>query len=80
MTQEQLARLQLVSPLIDSGTLPMTVAARMLKISERQLRRYLGGFALTPRVPWNRIPEEVKQYVTSLKEEFSNYLQLPMDQ
>ena len=73
MTQEQLVRLQLVSPLIDSGTLPMTIAARMLNISERQLRRYLGGFALTPRVAWNHIPEEVKQYVTALKEENSNY-------
>lgn len=73
MTQEQLARLQLVAPLIDSGSLPITLAARMLEISDRQLRRYLGGFNLTPRIPWNRIPEEVKQYVVNLKEDFSNY-------
>ena len=49
------------------------MAARLLKMSDRQLRRYLAGAGVVTRQPWNRIPEEVSQYVIDLKREYSNY-------
>lgn len=73
MTQSQLVRLQSFLPLIRSGSLPSTLAARLLDISARQLRRYLQGEGLLPRVAWNRITEEMKQEVVSLKKENPNF-------
>ena len=69
MTQSQFVRLQSFLPLIRSGSLPATLAARLLDISSRQLRRYLQGQGLLPRVAWNRITEEIKQEVIALKQE-----------
>jgi len=73
MTQAQLVRLQSFLPLIHSGSLPATLAARLLDISARQLRRYLQGEGLLPRVAWNRITEEMKQEVITLKQENPNF-------
>lgn len=72
MTQSQLVRLQSFLPLIRSGSLPSNLAARLLDISGRQLRRYLQGEGLLPRVAWNRITEEMKQEVVALKKENPN--------
>lgn len=73
MTQHQFAHLQVILPLIRSGTLPLTLAGRMLKVSDRQLRRYLRGQGLILKLPWNRIPEEVRQYVKALKQDNPDY-------
>lgn len=73
MTQAQFVRLQSFLPLINSGTLPATLAARLLDISGRQLRRYLQGQGLLPRVAWNRITEEMKLEVISLKKDSPNF-------
>jgi putative transposase len=73
MTQSQLVRLQSFLPLIRSGTLPSTLAARVLDISSRQLRRYLQGQGLLPRVAWNRVTEDMKQEVIALKQEHANF-------
>jgi len=73
MTQSQLVRLQSFLPLIRSGALPSTLAARVLDISPRQLRRYLQGEGLLPRVAWNRVTEEMKQEAIALKQENPNF-------
>lgn len=73
MTQAQFVRLQSFLPLIRSGSLPATLAARTLNIGTRQLRRYLQGQGLLPRTAWNRIGEEITQHVMALKQEHSNF-------
>ena len=73
MTQSQFAHLQVVLPLVNSGTMPVSLAAQMLGLSPRQLRRYLDGQTRVPRIAWNQIPENIQEYVKSLKQENSEY-------
>jgi putative transposase len=73
MTQGQFVRLQSFLPLIRSGSLPATLAARLLDISARQLRRYLQGQGMLPRVAWNRITEDMKREVIALKHDNPNF-------
>lgn len=73
MTQSKFVRLQSFLPLIRNGSLPATLAARLMDISARQMSRYLRGRGLLPRVAWNRITEEMKQGVITLKQENPNF-------
>jgi len=70
MTQYQFARYQSFEPLLRSGTLPLSVAAKMLNISTRQLRRYQSGDSgVVRRTPWNRLSEEIRDYMLATKQE-----------
>jgi hypothetical protein len=73
MTQEQLRQFELVAPLVETGKLPVAIAARMLTISTRQLERYLQGQGVTTKKAWNRINEDMRQEITVLKQENPNF-------
>ena len=62
-----------MTPLIRSGTMPVTVAAQMFHLSGRQLRRYVGGLPRHARTPWNRLSDDIRQYVIATKEEFPDH-------
>ena len=50
--------------------MPLSVAAKMLNVSTRQLRRYQSGdIGFSPRVPWNRISNEIRDYILATKQE-----------
>lgn len=73
MTQEQIDNFQVIAPLVNSGALPTRIAASMLKISQRQLQRWLEGQGFAVHKAWNRITDEVRDYVKDLKQENPNY-------
>lgn len=73
MTQEQLRQFELVAPLVETGKLPVTIAARMLTVSTRQLERYLQGQGVATKKAWNRINEDMRQEIVVLKQENPNF-------
>lgn len=50
-------------------TIPTSLLAHVLQVSSRQVRRLRRSHGYRPRIPWNRIPDEVREYVTGLKRE-----------
>src|SRR3989344_1671354 len=73
MTQEQLKSFEVIAPLVHSGAISTRIAASMLRIGQRQFQRWLEGQGLATLRVWNKISDEVRDYVKALKQDNVNY-------
>ncbi len=70
MTHEQSQSLAQLAPLHHLGTLSSAYIAEILKVTPRHARRLLNNpQTIDLKIPWNRIGQEVRNYITQLKQD-----------